>query len=91
MLEILSAIFTLHHGILSNKSDNFVNICGAASTIAWSIRLALEGKDDTSKYHWLILKCISYADKVIKRMGKNWPQLNYRIWSRQGKLVTYSE
>ena len=67
-------------------TDHYINICGAVSTIAWSIRLSfLDSGKESAQFHSLILKCISQADKVLKRMAKNLPMTNYKIWAREGK------
>ena len=67
-------------------TDHYINICGAVSTIAWSIRLSfLDPGKESAQFHSLILKCISQADKVLKRMAKNLPMTNYKIWAREGK------
>ena len=68
-------------------TDHYINICGAVSTIAWSIRLSfLDHGKESAQFHSLILKCISQADKVLKRMQKNLPMTNYKIWAREGVI-----
>ena len=64
---------------------DYIKSCGAADLIAWTIRLSFIGDRETSaKFHWLVLKSISQADRVVKRMAKNLPSQNLvKIWTRQ--------
>ena len=71
----------------SNKSFvlDYIKSCGAADLIAWTIRLSFMGdREKSAKFHWLVLKSISQADRVVKRMAKNLPSQNLvKIWTRQ--------
>jgi len=66
-------------------SEEYIKSCGAADLIAWTIRLSFTLERETSaKFHWLVLKSISGADRVVKRMAKNLPSQNLvKIWTRQ--------
>ena len=78
-----------HHDVIIIEKLKFVldyiKSCGAADLIAWTIRLSFIGDRETSaKFHWLVLKSISQADRVVKRMAKNLPSQNLvKIWTRQ--------
>lgn len=66
-------------------TDDYIKSCGAADLIAWTVRLSFHSERETSaKFHWLVLKSISAADRVVKRMAKNLPIQNLvKIWTRQ--------